>query len=861
MVWKIFKRDLRRILRNFVALVVIIGVCFIPALYAWFNIYANIDPYNNTKNIRVAVVNADQGAYSKVTGPLELGNQVQRQLRKNHQLGWRFVSAENAREGVANGEYYAAIVIPEGFSRSIISVLSGKIKRPRIEYYCNEKKNAISPKVTDSGATALQTRINETFVKVVSGVVSDTIDRTGGSLAGRMEQSRRRIDRKLQHSSEELGKYDAVLTRFRRTSGKARETLRAFGGALDQLDQSAEAGRKTLDDTDRALKNARTSTAFYTKQLNRSLDSLYTSLETLRSDTARAAAGLSTPYDRVSGQLQQAVTELTVIVSLNSRLIEDMQELNRLIPGSPASDTLDKLTAENRKAQELLRSLTAAGDRIDHAQTGAKQFGEEMNRLMDGNALLLQQARRRWFGQGLPLVEQTLDSYGVLSASLRGVLNGVPAETARVRTLLRGMSRALDDADRSLQGTSRTIRRTKNTLDAARADLNTIAGSGAYRNLLSRSKGSTEKLSEFLASPIQLKTETTYPVRNYGSAMMPFYTNLALWVSGIILAAILKLRVDADDEIPEFTGTQAYFGRGLLFVLLGQIQALIILTGDLLLPGIQCQHPGMFILAGMASSFVYINLIYALTLTFNHLGRAIVVFLVILQIPGSSGTYPIEMLPRFFRILHPMLPFTYSINAMRETIAGYYGHHYGKNLGILMIFLGVALLLGLVIQPLIMNMNNMFDDRLSQTGLMMSERENDVRPKANLSHILWVLTEEKATRDVVMERAVSFEKKYPRRIRYGFLLYILLPLFFLVLAFRIEAKLLFLILWVTSIVVISICLIALEYIHETVQQRLGIRDTPQEELVERIRELMRDRRHRRREKKEPAETDEGGDRQ
>ena len=410
MVWKIFKRDLRRILRNFVALVVIIGVCFIPALYAWFNIYANIDPYNNTKNIRVAVVNADQGAYSKVTGPLELGNQVQRQLRKNHQLGWRFVSAENAREGVANGEYYAAIVIPEGFSRSIISVLSGKIKRPRIEYYCNEKKNAISPKVTDSGATALQTRINETFVKVVSGVVSDTIDRTGGSLAGRMEQSRRRIDRKLQHSSEELGKYDAVLTRFRRTSGKARETLRAFGGALDQLDQSAEAGRKTLDDTDRALQNARTSTAFYTKQLNRSLDSLYTSLETLRSDTARAAAGLSTPYDRVSGQLQQAVTELTVIVSLNSRLIEDMQELNRLIPGSPASDTLDKLTAENRKAQELLRSLTAAGDRIDHAQTGAKQFGEEMNRLMDGNALLLQQARRRWFGQGLPLVEQTLDS-------------------------------------------------------------------------------------------------------------------------------------------------------------------------------------------------------------------------------------------------------------------------------------------------------------------------------------------------------------------------------------------------------------------------------------------------------------------
>lgn len=861
MVWKIFKRDVRRILRNFVALVVIIGVCFIPALYAWFNIYANIDPYSNTKNILVAVVNADEGAYSRATGPLELGNEVQRQLRKNHQLGWRFVSAEKAREGVTDGEYYAAIVIPEGFSRSIISVLSGRIRRPRIEYYCNEKKNAISPKVTDSGATALQTRINESFVKVVSGVVSDTIDRTGGTLAGRMEQSRSRIDRKMQHSSEELGRYDAMLARFRKSSGTARETLRISEKALDQLDRSAEDGRKTLDDTDQALKKARISTAAYTRQLNNSVDSLYTSLETLRKDTARAVSGLNTPYDRVSGQIQQAVTELTAIVNLNSRLIADMQELDRLIPGSPASGSLDELTAQNRKAQELLRSLSAAGDRIDHARSGAKQFGEEMNRLMDGNAQLLRQARSSWISQGLPLVNQTLDSYDALSASIRGVLNSVPRETARVRTLLRGMSRALDQADRSLQGTSRTIRRTKNTLDSARADLNTLASSGAYRNLLARSKGSTENLSDFLASPIQLETETTYPVRNYGSAMMPFYTNLALWVSGIILAAILKLRVDADDEIPEFTGTQAYFGRGLLFVLLGQIQALIILTGDLLLPGTQCLHPGMFILAGMAASFVYINLIYALTLTFNHLGRAIVVFLVILQIPGSSGTYPIEMLPRFFRILHPMLPFTYSINAMRETIAGYYGHHYGQNLGILMIFLGVALLLGLVIQPLIMNMNNMFDDRLAQTGLMMSERENDVRPKANLSHILWVLTEEKATRDIVMERAMSFEKKYPRRIRHGFLLYLLLPLFFLVLAFRIEAKLLFLILWVTSIVVISICLIALEYIHETVQQRLGISDTPQEELVERIRDLMRDRRYRRKEKKDSTEPDEGGGRQ
>ena len=139
--------------------------------------------------------------------------------------------------------------------------------------------------------------------------------------------------------------------------------------------------------------------------------------------------------------------------------------------------------------------------------------------------------------------------------------------------------------------------------------------------------------------------------------------------------------MDKDEKISRFTPSQAYFGRWLVFVIMGLIQGFIVCAGDIILLKTQCLHPAAFILAGMFCSFVYVNLIYAMALTFKHIGKALAVLLVILQIPGSSGTYPIEMTPIFFRKLHPLLPFSYGISAMRECIAGFYGRTYAKNLG------------------------------------------------------------------------------------------------------------------------------------------------------------------------------------
>ena len=151
--FQIFKRDLGRLFRNRAAVLILVGISVLPSLYAWFNIAANMDPYGNTKGIQVAIANEDKGADSEQMS-LDAGQNIVDNLKKNDQLGWKFVDAKESKKGVRSGKYYAAIVIPDNFSESLLSILSGDIKQPKLDYYINEKKNAIAPKIT---ATASRT--------------------------------------------------------------------------------------------------------------------------------------------------------------------------------------------------------------------------------------------------------------------------------------------------------------------------------------------------------------------------------------------------------------------------------------------------------------------------------------------------------------------------------------------------------------------------------------------------------------------------------------------------------------------------------------------------------------------------------
>ncbi|CAC9922750.1 YhgE/Pip domain protein [Aedoeadaptatus nemausensis] len=233
-------------------------------------------------------------------------------------------------------------------------------------------------------------------------------------------------------------------------------------------------------------------------------------------------------------------------------------------------------------------------------------------------------------------------------------------------------------------------------------------------------KQDTEDLSRFLSGPVGTNTHRLYPVENYGSAMAAFYTTLSLWVGAVIQVALINVSTPKSytEKYGAFKPHETYFGRLALFIAISLIQSTFITLGNLYFLGVQCLHPGYFLLASWVAGMVFTILIYTLTISFGDIGKAICVVLMVIQVAGSGGTFPIDVAPSFFRNLYVYLPFVHSMNAMKETIAGFYGNIYFKELMILQVYVAASLLLGLVLRKPLMHLNEVFEEKLEDTKLM-----------------------------------------------------------------------------------------------------------------------------------------------
>ena len=268
--FQIFKRDLGRLFHNRAAVLILVGISVLPSLYAWFNIAANMDPYGNTKGIQVAIANEDKGADGEQMS-LDAGQNIVDNLKKNDQLGWKFVDAKEAKKGVRSGKYYAAIVIPDNFSESLLSILSGDIKQPELDYYINEKKNAIAPKITDTGAGTIRQEINDTFSSVAAESISKLLSEKAGDIAGRATEGNSSLIRAVAETRKNLEEYNKMLENFRKTVDKSDEVIQNAVKTLDQVNASAKSGVQTLSDAGTVLSDTRTAVGIFSTQFSDSM--------------------------------------------------------------------------------------------------------------------------------------------------------------------------------------------------------------------------------------------------------------------------------------------------------------------------------------------------------------------------------------------------------------------------------------------------------------------------------------------------------------------------------------------------------------------------------------------------------------
>ena len=651
--FQIFKRDLGRLFRNRAAVLILVGISVLPSLYAWFNIAANMDPYGNTKGIQVAIANEDKGADSEQMS-LDAGQNIVDNLKKNDQLGWKFVDAKEAKKGVRSGKYYAAIVIPDNFSESLLSILSGDIKQPKLDYYINEKKNAIAPKITDTGASTIQQEINDTFTSVAAESISELLSKEAGELSGKVSEGNSSLIKAIADTRKNLDEYNKVLENFQKTVDKSDEIMASAVSMLDQVTVTAESGAKAIEDSGNVLADTRTAVGQFSTEFSNGLSNG----ETLLNDTYVSASAKLGVFETKAGQALTAVdNSLSTASSLldkNQELLEQLKELNDKIQGhtelgqqisAVIGQKITELENQNASLQELVSSLKTGNQGIQNAVTTAKNTRTSLEKLAKESKDSLQNYRTNLDQKILPQLNQSLDSLASLSGNLSAALTGVEPTVEQLKTILNQLNDSLKSSASALGQTGDVLTQVDEALASVQTDLNALQSSEMYQKLTSLEGLDADSIADFMSSPVSIKSNVLYDVENYGTGMTPFYTNLALWVGGLILVSILKQEVDKDEKVRKFTAGQAYFGRWLLFVAVGLVQGLIVCVGDILLLKVQCVHPVAFVCVGVFCSFVYVNLIYALALTFKHIGKALGVVLVILQIPGSAGTDPIEKTP------------------------------------------------------------------------------------------------------------------------------------------------------------------------------------------------------------------------
>lgn len=834
--FKIFRRDVNRLSHNMVAMIVTIGVCLIPSLYAWFNIAANYDPYANTGNIKIAVANADKGTENELIGELNVGEEIVQNLKKNDSLGWKFTDEKKAVQGVKSGKYYAAIVIPEDFSSSFVSILSGDMKQPQFEYYLNEKKNAIAPKVTGTGASTIQEQVNEEFIAAAAGSVSKILGQTAEQMGTQVDTVQESLIAKMQTAEENLEEYQVVLENLNKTIDGSDDLINGTQETLDALKSAAASGAKSMNEGTDILSSVRNSVGILSAGLSDGLTQGADALSGISSAVGTDLGKLNEKVQNVNEKLGNTITSMQDLISKNEEILTVLRELDNQVPGNPLSEIIGKLETENQRHKEILKNLQTGNDSIGNAVNTSVQGLNQIASVIQDGQKNLQTSRASFEKNVLPSLNQSLDSFAQLSGKVSGVLAGVEPSAEQLKNVTGDLKQTLSDTKTAMESTKEALDDVQKKLNTAITDLGALQSSDIYLSLKELTKKDTGEVAEFMHSPVQLETKSFYRVENYGSAMAPFYTNLAIWVGGIVLIAIFKMEVDKDEKIKSFTVTQGYFGRWILYITTGLIQALIICLGDIYLLKIQCKNPAAFVFAGLFASFVYVNLIYALSITFKHIGKALSVILVILQIPGSAGTYPIEMTPAFFQFVHPLLPFTYGINAMREAIAGIYGMHYWKNILCLAVFLPIALGIGLLLRPHLLNLNYLFDRKLAETDLMICEEEGIQREKISLSTAVKILAGQDEFRKSLNDKIEKFQSNYHKKIRRGFLAIVVIPIIFLILMFSIDSKMVFLVLWIASIILIALYLIVVEYIHESLKRKKRLSEMSDEVLLKEVKE-------------------------
>ena len=880
-IWGIFCRDIEKLTESVVPVIVIIGLCLVPCLYAWFNIMSNADPYGpaSTSNIKVVVATEDKG--SELMGlELNIGEMVIDGIKGNDQMGWCFVDTrEEAMDGLYAGDYYAALIVPKDFTKNFLSILDGDLVHPEVEYYENEKKNAIAPKITNKAKTAVQEQINSTIVskvadslKTISSIFNalglDSDDIADG-LTEKMDSACEKLDtmRKLMRSVKVLAADTQNLLEVGAITLDDAGQVMIDGGAvshqagitagtiydssvtseqnilnaLNDIDQNladtinlfgAWAGDPQFADNVAGYLDSASDALYYAESLGADLSSVdfgtvqdnISSMRSLLNNTTDDA--FSQEYLNYSGHTVTALNTYSADANTAANAIANALNYanavyNDLASGIDPSADFNALYSKLSTASGYtdmsyeLSLYNAAVDAYDFGNSGsAMSYINDLSLMLDSKYSLISEAagyidsayndvaaaqqlvydyqdKRAFYQQTLDMIDANIDALVSLKAvapatsqaqidniiasletlrknvadsgdpanadsfiaqaneirqqlreaalSLNSNVNGMIQDAAQQtqetmasmeELMIAGADGAVSLAD-TMQRFAGAMASSQLTIDEAielsdqvydyvksvADDVRRMVNSEAFHQMMDVLENNPDGLADYLVSPVDMRTVIVYEIADYGSAMSPYYIMLALFVGSLLSVAMIKPLV----PYPEFANVpqiQKYFGRLLLFLFIGMFQALVTSLGCLFYVKIQCLNPFLFVLGCMIISLNFMMMNYSFSYALDNVGLAASVIIMVIQVAGSGGSYPIHVLPQIFQDLYAFMPFHYGMDLVRECVGGFYQGTYLKCVLILLLMCVIFFIIGITLYYPAKKLNEIIAKSKEASGVM-----------------------------------------------------------------------------------------------------------------------------------------------
>lgn len=643
--------------------------------------------------------------------PINAGREIIHSLEDNHSLGWRFTDRDSAVKGVRRGDDYAAIIIPEDFSARIGTVLTDEPVKAEILYYTNEKINAVAPKVTAKGASGIVEEVSKNFIQTADGTIFRIFNELGielenelptikkvESLVFRIENHFPELNRAMEIAIKDMGTADRLVIQSQKT--------------LPVLENMAQSGQEAAGALAEFAKRAAEASVSLEPRVKQDLAVLNEAAVSVQQGIAVFEQSGISPEEARS-RLKEAGERAGEAAKVTERLSELFRQLDTAIPGTGAATGASELKVVNQQWTSLQEVIQNVGNALGQdIEAGAEKLAK-LKQLTDDAAKLSASILNRYDSEIGPKVSAGLNRAGTTAQTVQIELN-------RALKALPDVKEILQHAKTGLAAGSKEAAAIQNRLPEAEQQISKLADrfrkleqDGELREIIDLLKNNFEQESQFFAEPVVLKENRMYPIPNYGSAMSPFFTTLSLWVGALLLVSLLSVEVHGEGT--PFRSREVYFGRFLTFLSISFFQALFVTLGDLFLLGTYVVNPVWFVLSAVIISFVFMVIVYTLVSVFGNVGKAMAIVLLVLQLAGAGGTFPIQMTPAFFQALHPYLPFTYAISMMREAVGGILWDIVYRDLLILLIFAVAALAVGIGLKGPINRVGN---------GLVRKARES-----------------------------------------------------------------------------------------------------------------------------------------